>query len=107
MLHQSNGRKKTGRATAGIRARPSGMPGAAVAMADPTAGRHIGGAYGRKPCIQDKNVCFWESRYLTVSGRCNESDSAKLITWVGATRARWAHPVSCLGEFDLSANGFT
>ena len=27
----------------------------------------------------------------------------QFVAWVGATCARWAHPVSCLGEFDLSA----
>jgi hypothetical protein len=69
--------------TIGIGARPSGVPGAAVAMADRTAGRQIGGAFGRRPSIQDKNIGFQGNRDLTVSVPSDENDRRIAVCSLG------------------------
>jgi len=69
-------------------ARPSGVPGAAVAVACRTAGRQIGGSSGRRPPIPDKNIGFEKYRELIVSGRLCENDSANRSLLLG-----WARPV--------------
>ena len=65
----------------GCGTRPSGVPGAAVAVARRTAGRQIGGAFGRRSSISDKNIGFWE---IETSSKRRES---QFVAWVGATCA--------------------
>ena len=88
----------------GIGTRPS-VPGAAATGDCPTAGRQISGEFDRRPLIADKAVLFWLNRTLAMSAsscrrRLGES---QIVAWVGATCAGCAPPVSCLGEFHLSA----